>query len=79
MFLSDGIGGHTLSLSLTARELGRLFIHFNFFVVLLTRLSFLQLRLNSYGHIIGTEYLTDLVEKEHEEHQHGIFPEESYI
>ncbi|KAH9737182.1 Endoplasmic reticulum vesicle transporter protein [Citrus sinensis] len=29
-----------------------------------------KLRLNSYGHIIGTEYLTDLVEKEHEGHKH---------
>ncbi|XP_050381247.1 uncharacterized protein LOC126798349 isoform X2 [Argentina anserina] len=28
-----------------------------------------KLRLNSHGHIIGTEYLSDLVEKEH--HKHG--------
>ncbi|KAK3227343.1 hypothetical protein Dsin_007205 [Dipteronia sinensis] len=28
-----------------------------------------KLRLNSYGHIIGTEYISDLVEKEHE-HKH---------
>ncbi|KAF3445142.1 hypothetical protein FNV43_RR14835 [Rhamnella rubrinervis] len=29
-----------------------------------------KLRLNSYGHIIGTEYLSDLVEKEHATHKH---------
>ncbi|KAF2288810.1 hypothetical protein GH714_014438 [Hevea brasiliensis] len=29
-----------------------------------------KLRLNSYGHIIGTEYLSDLVEKEHAAHKH---------
>ncbi|GAB2285046.1 hypothetical protein Dimus_019502 [Dionaea muscipula] len=29
-----------------------------------------KLRLNNYGHIIGTEYLSDLVEKEHS-HSHG--------
>ncbi|XP_048327410.2 uncharacterized protein LOC107416787 isoform X2 [Ziziphus jujuba] len=29
-----------------------------------------KLRLNSYGHIIGTEYLSDLVEKEHATHDH---------
>ncbi|XP_054818174.1 uncharacterized protein LOC129317811 [Prosopis cineraria] len=29
-----------------------------------------KLRLNSHGHIIGTEYLSDLVEKEHLEHKH---------
>ncbi|KAG6771084.1 hypothetical protein POTOM_022430 [Populus tomentosa] len=29
-----------------------------------------KLRLNSYGHITGTEYLSDLVEKEHEAHNH---------
>ncbi|KAI9107247.1 hypothetical protein K1719_021856 [Acacia pycnantha] len=29
-----------------------------------------KLRLNSYGHIIGTEYLSDLVEKEHVAHNH---------
>ncbi|GLT49012.1 hypothetical protein SLA2020_225980 [Shorea laevis] len=28
-----------------------------------------KLRLNSYGHIIGTEYLSDLVEKEHTTHK----------
>lgn len=38
--------------------------------------GFLQLRLNSNGHIIGTEYLSDLVEKEHADHKHGtaFFP-----
>lgn len=41
------------------------------FIVLLTSLELLQLRLNSYGHIIGTEYLSDLVEKEHAAHKHG--------
>ena len=35
-------------------------------------LDFLQLRLNSHGHIIGTEYLSDLVEKEHAANKHGI-------
>ncbi|KAE9596448.1 hypothetical protein Lal_00048656 [Lupinus albus] len=30
-----------------------------------------KLRLNSYGHIIGTEYISDLVEKEHAAHKHG--------
>ncbi|KAI4305527.1 hypothetical protein L6164_028891 [Bauhinia variegata] len=29
-----------------------------------------KLRLNSHGDIIGTEYLSDLVEKEHEHHNH---------
>ncbi|KAJ8770388.1 hypothetical protein K2173_015002 [Erythroxylum novogranatense] len=29
-----------------------------------------KLRLDSHGHIIGTEYLSDLVEKEHEGHKH---------
>ncbi|KAK9284112.1 hypothetical protein L1049_023279 [Liquidambar formosana] len=29
-----------------------------------------KLRLNSYGHIIGTEYLSDLVEKGHTDHKH---------
>ncbi|KAK4782750.1 hypothetical protein SAY86_007124 [Trapa natans] len=29
-----------------------------------------KLRLNNYGHIIGTEYLSDLVEKEHTTHNH---------
>ncbi|KAG7032717.1 Endoplasmic reticulum-Golgi intermediate compartment protein 3 [Cucurbita argyrosperma subsp. argyrosperma] len=29
-----------------------------------------KLRLNSNGHIIGTEYLSDLVEKEHADHKH---------
>ncbi|PON36242.1 Endoplasmic reticulum vesicle transporter, C-terminal [Parasponia andersonii] len=29
-----------------------------------------KLRLNSYGHIIGTEYISDLVEKEHTAHKH---------
>ncbi|KAB2055889.1 hypothetical protein ES319_A11G068000v1 [Gossypium barbadense] len=29
-----------------------------------------KLRLNSHGHIIGTEYLSDLVEKEHAAHKH---------
>ncbi|KAL4352660.1 hypothetical protein GQ457_06G034320 [Hibiscus cannabinus] len=29
-----------------------------------------KLRLNSHGHIIGTEYLSDLVEKEHDAHKH---------
>ncbi|KAK4775892.1 hypothetical protein SAY87_023853 [Trapa incisa] len=29
-----------------------------------------KLRLNSHGHIIGTEYLSDLVEKEHTTHKH---------
>ncbi|KAK7258302.1 hypothetical protein RIF29_23875 [Crotalaria pallida] len=29
-----------------------------------------KLRLNSHGHIIGTEYISDLVEKEHEHHKH---------
>ncbi|KAF2305383.1 hypothetical protein P3X46_004727 [Hevea brasiliensis] len=29
-----------------------------------------KLRLNNYGHIIGTEYLSDLVEKEHASHKH---------
>ncbi|KAK4594158.1 hypothetical protein RGQ29_018014 [Quercus rubra] len=29
-----------------------------------------KLRLNNDGHIIGTEYLSDLVEKEHAEHKH---------
>ncbi|KAG4909531.1 hypothetical protein JHK87_055647 [Glycine soja] len=32
-----------------------------------------KLRLNSYGHIIGTEYISDLVEKEHTHHKHGIY------
>lgn len=34
---------------------------------------YLQLRLNSHGHIIGTEYISDLVEKEHDHsvHKHG--------
>jgi hypothetical protein len=32
----------------------------------------MQLRLDKYGHIIGTEYLSDLVEKEHGTHDHGI-------
>jgi hypothetical protein len=41
------------------------------FIILLTYLELLQLRLNSYGHIIGTEYLSDLVEKEHEADKHG--------
>ncbi|XP_009787019.1 uncharacterized protein LOC107800400 [Nicotiana tabacum] len=31
-----------------------------------------KLRLNSDGHIIGTEYLSDLVEKEHEAHKHDV-------
>ncbi|KAK8672714.1 hypothetical protein V6N13_111078 [Hibiscus sabdariffa] len=31
-----------------------------------------KLRLNSHGHIIGTEYLSDLVEKEHATHNHGL-------
>ncbi|CAL5203496.1 unnamed protein product [Lathyrus oleraceus] len=30
-----------------------------------------KLRLNSYGQIIGTEYISDLVEKEHTAHNHG--------
>ncbi|XP_058787229.1 uncharacterized protein LOC131661641 [Vicia villosa] len=30
-----------------------------------------KLRLNSYGQIIGTEYISDLVEKEHAAHSHG--------
>ncbi|WOL08952.1 endoplasmic reticulum-Golgi intermediate compartment protein 3 [Canna indica] len=30
-----------------------------------------KLRLNGEGHIIGTEYLSDLVEKEHLHHKHG--------
>ncbi|KAK6116178.1 hypothetical protein DH2020_008447 [Rehmannia glutinosa] len=30
-----------------------------------------KLRLNKDGHIIGTEYLSDLVEKEHAAHEHG--------
>lgn len=42
-----------------------------FYTILLTNLEFLQLRLNSYGHIIGTEYLSDLVEKEHTVQKHG--------
>ncbi|KAG8646412.1 endoplasmic reticulum-Golgi intermediate compartment protein 3 [Manihot esculenta] len=29
-----------------------------------------KLRLNSYGNIVGTEYLSDLVEKEHADHKH---------
>ncbi|KAG4969240.1 hypothetical protein JHK85_035661 [Glycine max] len=29
-----------------------------------------KLRLNSYGHIIGTEYISDLVEKEHTNQEH---------
>lgn len=33
--------------------------------------TFLQLRLNRDGHITGTEYLSDLVEKEHADHKHG--------
>ena len=41
------------------------------FGMLLTRVEFLQLRLNSHGHITGTEYLSDLVEKEHDAHNHG--------
>jgi len=33
----------------------------------------MQLRLDRYGHIIGTEYLSDLVEKGHgAHHDHGI-------
>ncbi|TKY47908.1 Endoplasmic reticulum-Golgi intermediate compartment protein 3 [Spatholobus suberectus] len=32
--------------------------------------SIWKLRLNSYGHIIGTEYISDLVEKEHSTHKH---------
>lgn len=39
--------------------------------VMLNTLVSLQLRLNSHGHIIGTEYLSDLVEKEHAAHNHG--------
>ncbi|KAH7661109.1 COPII vesicle protein [Dioscorea alata] len=31
-----------------------------------------KLRLNKEGQIIGTEYLTDLVEKEHATHKHGV-------
>ncbi|KAA3464455.1 endoplasmic reticulum-Golgi intermediate compartment protein 3-like isoform X5 [Gossypium australe] len=31
-----------------------------------------KLRLNSHGHIIGTEYLSDLVEKQHTTHNHGL-------
>nr|XP_011467640.1 PREDICTED: endoplasmic reticulum-Golgi intermediate compartment protein 3 isoform X1 [Fragaria vesca subsp. vesca] len=30
-----------------------------------------KLRLNSHGHIVGTEYLSDLVEKEHHKHDDG--------
>lgn len=40
-------------------------------IAVANRVEFLQLRLNSYGHITGTEYLSDLVEKEHEAHNHG--------
>jgi len=36
-------------------------------------LFLLKLQLNRDGHIIGTEYLSDLVEKEHTTHKHGIF------
>ncbi|MBA0726104.1 hypothetical protein Golax_001953, partial [Gossypium laxum] len=39
-------------------------------LLLLTVLNFLQLRLNSHGHIIGTEYLSDLVEKQHTTRNH---------
>ncbi|KAF6166083.1 hypothetical protein GIB67_023793 [Kingdonia uniflora] len=31
-----------------------------------------KLRLSKDGHIIGTEYLSDLVEKEHTNHKHGL-------
>lgn len=41
------------------------------FTIVLTNWVFLQLRLNSDGYIIGTEYLSDLVEKEHTAHKHG--------
>ncbi|MCD7457963.1 hypothetical protein HAX54_036710 [Datura stramonium] len=34
-----------------------------------------KLRLNSDGHITGTEYLSDLVEKEHEAHKHDVHKE----
>ncbi|WMV59838.1 hypothetical protein MTR67_053223 [Solanum verrucosum] len=34
-----------------------------------------KLRLNSDGHITGTEYLSDLVEKEHEAHKHDAHKE----
>ncbi|KAF4359808.1 hypothetical protein G4B88_020329, partial [Cannabis sativa] len=40
----------------------------------LTTYTVHELRLNSHGHIIGTEYLSDLVEKEHEQkhdHEHS--------
>ncbi|KAL6009910.1 hypothetical protein ACLOJK_000341 [Asimina triloba] len=37
----------------------------------LTTYTVHQLRLNKEGYIIGTEYLSDLVEKEHDTHKHG--------
>lgn len=39
--------------------------------MLLTNGELLQLRLSREGYIIGTEYLSDLVEKEHGDHNHG--------
>lgn len=45
--------------------------HLSLSPLLLTNLDSMQLRLNNDGHIIGTEYLSDLVEKEHAEHKHG--------
>lgn len=38
---------------------------------LLSSCVFLQLRLNKDGYIIGTEYISDLVEKGHTAHGHG--------
>ena len=55
----------SLSLSLS------LSLHGRWSSMLLTNWEFLQLRLNRDGFIIGTEYLSDLVEKEHADHKHG--------
>lgn len=46
------------------------FLDCGYFVIRLHGIA-LQLRLNKDGHIIGTEYLSDLVEKEHTVHKHG--------
>lgn len=41
------------------------------FVILLTSCELLQLRLNRDGYIVGTEYISDLVEEGHTAHGHG--------
>ncbi|MBA0714710.1 hypothetical protein Golax_013669 [Gossypium laxum] len=58
----DMSGKHEVDLDTNIWKVRQLFI--------LTMLNLLQLRLNSHGHIIGTEYLSDLVEKEHAAHKH---------